>query len=153
MMIRRYEPSDWKTLLELFYDTVHTVNRSDYTREQLDAWAPDREADPTEWGRTLSEAYTLVAVAKGALVGFGSIGPTGYLDMLFVHKDFQRKGIAAALCDRLEGAVDVPAITTHASLTAKPFFEKRGYRIVREQQVVRKGVLLTNCMMEKRRRA
>ena len=42
-------------------------------------------------------------------------------------------------------------VTTHASITARPFFEKRGYRVVKEQQVERHGVLLTNFVMEKPR--
>ena len=37
----------------------------------------------------------------------------------------------------------------HASVTAKPFFEQRDYVTVREQQVMRKGILLTNFVMEK----
>lgn len=43
------------------------------------------------------------------------------------------------------------AYTTHASITARPFFEKRGYRVVRAQQVERQGLYLTNYVMEKRR--
>lgn len=38
MQIRKYRPSDCRELAELFYDTVHTVNAGDYTKEQLDAW-------------------------------------------------------------------------------------------------------------------
>lgn len=73
---------------------------------------------------------------------------TGYLDRLYVHKDFQRKGIATALCEELERAVSCK-ITTHASITAKPFFENRGYKVITEQQVNRQNVLLTNFIMEK----
>lgn len=40
-------------------------------------------------------------------------------------------------------------ITTHASITARPFFEKRGYVTVKEQQVIRHNVALTNYIMEK----
>ena len=58
-------------------------------------------------------------------------------------------GIASALCDRLKAAVNASVIVTHASVTAKPFFEQRGYVTVREQQAMRKGVLLTNFVMEK----
>ena len=36
-----------------------------------------------------------------------------------------------------------------ASVTAKGFFERRGYCVVREQQVERKGIKLTNYIMEK----
>ncbi len=52
---------------------------------------------------------------------------------------------------RLEAYVK-DSITTHASITARPFFEKRGYRPVKEQQVERKGILLTNYVMVRDRR-
>ena len=73
----------------------------------------------------------------------------GYLDRLYVHKDYQRQGVATAICDELERAVKAGKYTTHASITARPFFQKRGYRVVREQQVERCGILLTNFVMEK----
>lgn len=42
MLLRKYEPSDGDAMAALFYDTVHSVNAGDYTKEQLDAWAPGR---------------------------------------------------------------------------------------------------------------
>lgn len=74
---------------------------------------------------------------------------TGYLDRLYVHKDFQRRGIATAICDALEQKVTGKTVRMHASVTAKPFFEKRGYAVIKEQQVERQGVWLTNYLMEK----
>lgn len=38
-------------------------------------------------------------------------------------------------------------VRTHALLTARPFFAARGYRLVRAQQVERRGVWLTNFVM------
>ena len=155
MEIRAYRREDIKEIAELFYNTVHTVNAADYTEEQLDAWA-DGNIDTAAWDRSFREHRTLVAVmtsdpGNGAeqIVGFADMDGTGYLDRLYVHKDFQRCGIASALCDHLEQEVDAETITTHASITARPFFEKRGYKVVKEQHVERKGVLLTNYVMKK----
>lgn len=155
MKIRAYRREDIKEIAELFYNTVHTVNAADYTDEQLDAWA-DGNIDLSAWDRSFREHRALVAVMpsdKGngteQIVGFADMDDTGYLDRLYVHKDFQRRRIASALCDRLEQAADVAEFITHASVTAKPFFEQRGYRVMREQQVERKGVLLTNYVMKK----
>ena len=64
-------------------------------------------------------------------------------------KDYQGQGVASAICDELERAAGEEKIITNASITAKPFFEKRGYKAVKEQQVIRKGIPLTNCVMEK----
>ena len=84
------------------------------------------------------------------IVGFGDIEENGYLDRLFVRPDYQRMGIGTAICNKLEGAVQ-GNVFTHASITAKPFFEKRGYKVIKRQTVKRRGVLLTNFVMEYRR--
>lgn len=149
MILREYRPADCPQLADLFYHTVHTVNTKDYTEEQVNAWATG-QVDLEAWDRSFREHYTVVAEENGLLVGFGNIDQTGYLDRLYVHKDFQGRGIATTLCNRLEQAV-AGSIVTHASLTARPFFEKRGYTVLREQQVERHGVRLTNYVMEKRR--
>ena len=67
-----------------------------------------------------------MAEEDGVLLGFGDISAEGYLDRLYVSKDHQRRGIATAICTALEEAVPAERITTQASITAKPFFEKRG---------------------------
>ena len=36
MRLRKYRTSDCGHLTELFYQTVHSVNAQDYTKEQLD---------------------------------------------------------------------------------------------------------------------
>lgn len=149
MKIRKYQIEDCKELSKLFYDTVHSVNAKDYTSEQLDVWATGR-VDLDLWNRTFLDHYTLVATDGAEIVGFGDIDTTGYLDRLYVHKDFQRRGIATALCNELEQAV-IGTITVHASITARLFFENRGYVVVKEQQVERQGILLKNFVMEKQR--
>lgn len=149
--LRDYRPGDLDALERLFYETVHTVNAADYPPEQLDAWAPGK-IDREQWNRTLAEHYTRIAEAGGEIVGFGDLAADGYLDRLYVHREFQRCGVAAAICDALEAEarrLEAPAVRTHASITARPFFEKRGYRVLREQQVERTGVTLVNFVMER----
>ena len=146
--LRRYRPEDCPLLGQLFYDTVHTVNAVDYTPEQLAAWAPELP-DMEQWNRSFLEHTTFVAETEGVIAGFGDIDGTGYLDRLYVHRDYQKKGIGRALCDALErSAGEAERIVTHASLTAKPFFLRRGYLVKKEQQVEKNGILLTNFVME-----
>ncbi len=148
MIIRPYEPTDCEVLANLFYLTVHTVNAKDYAKEQLNAWATG-EIDLVKWNKSFSEHYTVVAVENDIIVGFGDIDKSGYLDRLYVHKDYQHQGVATAICDKLEQAVKVNKIITHSSITAKPFFAQRDFKIVKEQQVERNGIVLTNYVMEK----
>ena len=104
--------------------------------------------DFEKWNESLQEHFSVVAVDDEIIVGFGDIDKTDYLDRLYVHAAYQGKGIATAICNQLEQAVE-GNIITHASITAKPFFEKRGYKIVKEQQVERQGIFLTNYVMIK----
>ena len=149
MFIRKYSPEDCPLLAKLFYQTVHHVNAGDYDRRQLDAWA-DGNIDIEKWNASFLKNFTRIAVKNSIIVGFGDIDKEGYLDRLYVHKDHQKEGIGNALCQELEKACGTDRITTHSSITAKPFFEKRGYRLVSEQQVERRGIKLTNFIMEKR---
>ena len=148
MTLRDYTKTDCAELAELFYDTVHTVNAKDYTHEQLDAWATGK-VNLEAWNESFQAHHTVVAEMDGKIVGFGDMDETGYLDRLYVHKDYQRRGVAAAICDALEQRTKAAEFTTHASITARPFFEKRGYTVAREQQVERRGVWLTNFVMKK----
>ena len=148
LLIRTYRSSDAPALARLFYETVHSVNLRDYTLEQADAWAP-RQIDLTAWDRSLARHFTVVALEDGRTIGFGDMAPDGYLDRLSVHRDFQRRGAASAICTALEAFVAAPVFTVRASLTARPFFLARGYRVVEKLQVERRGVLLASLLMEK----
>ena len=147
MKIRNYKPSDCKEMAELFYHTIHTVNAKDYTEEQLNVWATG-QVDLEKWNQSFLEHYSVIAVDGDRITGFGDIDETGYLDRLYVHADHQNQCVATAICDALEQTAP-GNITTHASITARPFFEKRGYKVIKKQQVERQGIFLTNFVMEK----
>ncbi len=151
MIIREYKPDDCVELATLFYDTVHCINAMDYTKEQLDVWATGN-VDIEAWNRSFLNNNTLVAELNEKIVGFADMDKTGYLDRLFVHKEFQGQGIATALLKHLENNArdnDVYSFETYASITSKPFFEKQGYIIEKENVVMKKGVSLMNYKMVK----
>ncbi len=148
--IRRYRPEDCPVLAQLFYQTVRRTNLGDYTQAQVEAWAP---APPEEgrWSAMLLHHETWIAEEAGEIIGFATLDGD-YFDHLFVRWDRQGRGAARALADALENRArekGCSQIDVHASITARPFFEKRGYRIVKEQQVERRGQKLTNFVMAK----
>ena len=146
--LRPVTAQDVPVMTALFHRTVHTVNAADYSPAELDAWSP-APPDASAWTASFAGRIALVAEVDGVLAGFADMTADGYLDRLYVSADHQRMGVAAALCDALESACMAPVLTTHASITAKGFFERRGYALVRTQQVERRGVLLTNHVMRK----
>ncbi len=149
--LREYRSDDSQETAALFYETVHSVNLGDYDQAQVDAWAP-RDRDLDEWDRSFKGKRAFVAIEGKRIVGFGDVDVSGYLDRLYVRRDRQRRGIATSLCDALESVVESATITTCASITAKPFFEGRGFRVVKRQEVERQGIRLVNFVMVKRLR-
>ena len=148
MLLRRYRPADCETLADVFHASVHAIDEADYSVAQLDAWASG-SVDLEKWNASFLDHFTVVAEVDGVVAGFGDVDETGYLDRLFVHPEYQRRGIASAICDALEASVSetVSAITVNASITACGFFERRDYTVVRRQEVRRNGETLVNYAM------
>lgn len=101
MIIREYKSAECVFLAQLLYDTVHTVNWKDYTKKQFDAWATGT-IDLSEWDQSFLEHTTLVAAFDDLILGFADMDRNGNLDKLYVHKDYQGKGIVTALINELE---------------------------------------------------
>lgn len=151
MNVRMYRSEDCKEIVELFYNTVHSVNSKDYNEAQLDAWAP-KDINISKWDKSLSEHYSVVIEDNNIIIGFGDLDIDGYFDRLYVHKDYQGAYVATIIVKEIEKYAQenrIKIITTHSSITAKPFFEKQGYKVTKEQVVERKGQILKNFIMEK----
>ena len=151
LRIRDFQPADLLEIMRLFHDTVHEINSRDYAAEQVDAWAP-KIPDESRWLEKLRSTFTYVAEANGQIVGFANLERNGHLDCLYTHYMHQGTGIASRLLSEIETrarAIGARRLFTEASLTARQFFQRRGFRIVRESEVVRSGVRLRNYVMER----
>ena len=149
--IRDYEEVDAPAIARLFYETVRSVNRTDYSEEQVQAWAP-AIPDAREWHARMANRKTLVAEEGGEVVGFSELEKDGHLGMLYLRKDAVGRGVGRLLYEATEQAAlgwGLGRILTEASVTARPFFEQQGFRVLRERMVTRGGVGLTNFAMEK----
>lgn len=156
--IREFRDSDGEQIATLFFDTIHSINLPDYSQEQVDAWAPpslgqeEQEERIARFTRSLGECLSYVADHDGVVIGFADITENGYLDWMYVHRDYQRQGVASALLKRLEEEViqlGIRQIWADVSITAKPFFERQGYKTVRPQTVKVRGVSMNNFKMAK----
>lgn len=143
---------DISQMQSLFQSTVFYVNSKDYTKEEVEDWASCGDSMEHWKELLLKNSYIAALDNWGNIIGFSSMNADGYLHSLFVHKDWQRKGVATLLLSEVEKMADeygVRKISTEASITARPFFEKRGYRVVKEQKAKANRLYLTNFVMEK----
>jgi putative acetyltransferase len=147
--IRAYESSD--------LDAVILISRGRSGKSLRAITTPTRSRHgrrPTaKHGRAAgSNRPTWVAVIGDTLAGFGDLQADGLIDMMLVHPGHQARGVASALLARIETAaleLELPALFTEASITARPFFEARGFRVVRSQVAEVRGQCLVNFLMEK----
>lgn len=144
--LRPYERADSGTLLTLFRETVRVINRRDDTPEQIAAWSSDA-IDPASWADRFEGRFAYVAEFDAAFVEFADMTSDGYLDRLFVAATRQRQGVATLLLERIiddARELGIQAIETDASITAKPFFERFGFTVRRQQSVGCRGATFTN---------
>lgn len=150
--IREAQQSDAVELRELYQSTVLTINRRNYSQAEVEDWASCGD-DLSKIEGKIETHYFIVAVNQQLkIVGFSSITAQGYLHSMFVHKDFQGEGIATILLNEIERyaiAAGIMRITSEVSLTAHPFFEKKGYVVEEEQKRKANQLSLTNFWMAK----
>lgn len=138
-------------MLRLFYDTVHKVNAKDYNDAQLNNWAPEC-IDRQKWVDRLANNLCLVCMYDNRITGFGELSEEGGIDTMFVHKNFQGRRIASRILHELTRyAKDYrfTTLTTEASITARPFFERHGFAVIREQRNVYDNLEFVNYKMRK----
>ncbi|GAB4345482.1 MAG: GNAT family N-acetyltransferase [Leptolyngbyaceae cyanobacterium] len=149
--IRLFEAQDIEQIARLFHDTVREVNIHNYSSDQVRAWAPD-DIHFRNWMEVCSTRYTYVADDAGVIVGFGELEANGHIDCFYCHKNYQRCGVGRRIYQAIEAkAVEllVNRLFIEASITAKPFFQKMGFSVLREQEVTCRGETFINYAMEK----
>jgi len=151
MQIRLFEKQDVEKVARLFHETVREINRCDYSSAQVKAWAPD-DIHFREWEKICSSRFTYVADDEGAIAGFGELEPTGHIDCFYCHKDYQRCGVGKQIYQAIEAkarGLGLNHLTVEASITAKPFFQRMGFSMLKEQEVLCRGERFINYVMEK----
>jgi putative acetyltransferase len=149
LLIRRYEAADAAGTWRVFHAAVHGTASRDYTPEQIQAWAPP-SVDEARWQARRSAAHTYVACLDETVVGFSDFTDDGLLDMLFVHPDAGGRGVARALVTRIiheASAAGHQRLRVHASLTARPAFERLGFTVDATRLVEVRGQRLRNFAM------
>ncbi len=142
---------DTAAIATLFYDTAHHINSHDYTPAQINAWAP-KDINIDFWVKHLSQSITYVAEENNQIIGFGNLASNGHLDCFYCHKDFQRMGVGSQLLATIEAtarSLKIQTLFTEASITARSFFEAKGFHVITPQTVERRGQSFLNFVMKK----
>ncbi len=131
--------------------SVHELARGFYTKDQLDAWAP-QAYDEQQWADKMSALRPFVAVVEDRVVGYADLQGSGHIDHFFVSGQSSGRGIGAALMGHIHQVASQRRISTlsaYVSLAAESFFSKHGFSVVRRQSVTVNGISMNNALMAK----
>lgn len=149
--IRLFEAQDVEQIARLFHETIREVNIRDYSDQQVRAWAPDN-IHFRNWLEICSNRFTFVADDEGVIAGFGELEPNGHIDCFYCHKAYQRCGVGKQIYQAIEAQaieLSISRLFTEASITAKPFFQRMGFSVIKAQEVTRRSETFINYAMEK----
>lgn len=151
MIFKKATISDLEEMQKLYVETIQSVCKNDYNAEQIEAWIYGVK-NKNRWIDVVENQFVLLAIIENQISGFGTLKDGNYIDFFYIHKDFQRQGIADKILNELELEArkhNSKIITSDISITAKPYFEKKGFVVKTEQKNIRLGVELINYKMEK----
>lgn len=149
--IRKYEAKDAHDLWTIHYSTIRNVNIQDYSEVQVEAWAPDN-FDPMIWKQKMDSISPFVAEINGEIVGYTDLQENGLIDHFFCHHQFQGKGVGRTLMEhvlKVGKCRNIERFYSEVSITARPFYERFGFQVAKEQIVDIRGEKLRNFVMEK----
>lgn len=129
---------DLAEIQKMFVDTISTICNDDYSPEQIKVWTSSIK-NTQRWTDKLSTQYFRIAEFDNKIVDYASLEDNDYFDFLYVHKDYQRQGIADKLYSEIEKEAirnGATAIHSDVSKTARPFFEKKGFKTIEPQTII-----------------
>jgi len=148
IIVDTYREGFDNALWQVYYTAIRQGCANDYSPSQLEAWAPD-DFDRQIFFNKMRELRPFTAFIDGVIAGYADLQADGYIDHFYVHGDYQRKGVGDALMARilLKGRA-YPRLYSNVSNTAKPFFERHSFYVVKKQLIEVHGQYLENNAME-----
>jgi putative acetyltransferase len=148
-VMRAYRNDDVEAAVSCFGQSVREIGARYYSSEQIAAWAPD-PPDMENWAKRLRTGGVFVADVNGAIAAFVRVEDNGFVDLLYVHPDYERRGVGRELLEvACAWAMSHGArrLESDVSIAARPLFEAMGFRVDRQQLVESRGVQFLNFRM------
>lgn len=144
-------PDDAEPIAALVLAAFDEFIAPDYTTEQGVAEFRRYAAAEALRRRAERDHFVMVAEVDGVLAGMIEVRDCNHVALLFVAKDFHRRGIAARLLERglAEARVrrpDVERVTINSSRYGVPAYERMGFRQTGPERAVNGIVFIPLAM-------
>jgi putative acetyltransferase len=151
LIIRKAQLKDLGELKKLFRDSILKSGLPHYSPGQLKAWSEGSE-DASRWEGLINDQFTLLIEENNQLLGFASLRGKDYFDFLYAVYNQQGKGIAKQLYQAIITEAKTRGttkITSDVSFMARPFFESRGFKVIKINENKLDGETLINFKVER----
>ncbi|MBT3817209.1 MAG: GNAT family N-acetyltransferase [Candidatus Magasanikbacteria bacterium] len=148
MNIRPITSTDYKKVEQLIKDAICKTNAKDYSKEVIDFMI---EIDPFRPRDTAHEREYFVATNNNNIHGVIGV-KDNEIKTLFVDPKYHGKGIGSSLLSHIESIIldrGYKKSTVYSSISAKSFYIKHGYKVIREDSSKIGTEILLRYYMEK----
>lgn len=152
MIVRKYQHGEEEIIWKIFHHTIHNINIKDYSIDQVEAWAPSN-LDERVWLNKIIAIDPYVLVINSKIAAYADLQEHGYIDHFYCHHEYQRQGIGSFLysyIEKIAKSKDIDTLSSDISITAKPFFESRGFTVHQKQFLNVRNQRLTNYKMTRK---
>lgn len=139
--LRRAEEADVPALAAIYRESVEALGPPAYAAEQVAVWAAFA-SDPA-FGRRVVSGRAWIAEAEGRPAAFAVLDPGDHLSLLYCSSRYARLGAGGMLVDAASAeaaALGAAVLHLEASRVGRPFFERKGFRVLEREEVERGGV-------------
>lgn len=136
--IRMAYADDWDEAMGLAWKTFLQFEADDYEPEGIRSFE-DFITDNTLHRMFIIGAYQMfVALKDGKLIGMITVRNNSHISLLFVDKEYHKKGVGkglmSRLCEYLKAELGVEKVTVNASPFGVGFYHKLGFKDLQEEQ-------------------
>lgn len=136
--IRKATIYDWDAAISLAWSTFLQFEAEIYGKEGTDHFRDFISSEELQRMFLLDEYKMFVALCEEKIVGVISLRDTNHISLLFVDKEFHKRGIGRYLvreaCSVVREESDKQVITVNAAPYATEFYHKLGFKDVAAMQ-------------------
>ncbi|MBT3864825.1 GNAT family N-acetyltransferase [Candidatus Peregrinibacteria bacterium] len=151
MHLRLAQTKDYPAIVRLHRATIRNINSADYPEDIINTWA--KRSSAKHFQECAHKCKRWVAVENDKVIGFCDHGFDCELWGLYIHKDFIGKGVGSKLLKKAEDSMKkqgCETISLKSTLTAKPFYQKHGYKLIKKDFHQIKDKKMAIAIMSKR---
>lgn len=149
VLIRKATLKDLPFIQNLCIETIVNTCHRDYNSLQIEAWISSVK-NSKKWKDAIQNEYFLVAEKNNLIIGFTSLKNKNYINFMYVHQNYLQQGIASLLYNNILAVAtqeNVDQLTANVSITAKPFFKSKGFKVMKENLNIINNIEIINYSM------